>query len=515
MNEKDISKVYLLSVPLENDYKNTLYFTNISDQQSYFSSKKLKECSNFTYLRKEQEISVPYHYDDIYTCNYVMYQNSKYNNKWFYCFVKNMRYENDECTILEIETDVIQTWLFDYTIKPSFVEREHVSNDSVGLHTIPEQLETGEYICNELSRDLTLQDYAYVILVSEWVTAENAKPLATNFGGIFSAGGAYICTNMNEVVNIVQSYQDGRGDAILGVYMLPKKLCEETTDDGTLQYKGRSNPVVYEHTFSKQTTLDGYTPRNKKLLTYPYNYILNSNNNGSANILQYENFSTDECTFEREGVPSIGGSVKCVPTNYKGIERIQEEGIMLGKYPTLSWSEDLYTNWLTQNAVNIGVGIASSGLSIIGGLGMMATGGGAVAGAGMLTSGVLGVSSTLGQVYQHEMIPNSAKGNINGGDIATAYKMNLFYFYKMSIKKEYAKIIDNYFDMFGYKVNDVKVPNKAHRSRYWYTKTIDINIDGSIPQDDMQKIKNVYNNGITFWRNASEIQNYSLSNGIV
>ena len=145
----------------------------------------------------------------------------------------------------------------------------------------------------------------------------------------------------------------------------------------------------------------------------------------------------------------------------------------------------------------------------------MATGAGAAAGAGMLTSGALGIASTLGQVYQHEMIPNSAKGNINGGDIATAYKMNLFYFYKMSIKKEYAKIIDNYFDMFGYKVNDVKVPNKAHRSRYWYTKTIDINIDGSIPQDDMQKIKNAYNNGITFWRNASEIQNYSLSNGIV
>jgi hypothetical protein len=85
----------------------------------------------------------------------------------------------------------------------------------------------------------------------------------------------------------------------------------------------------------------------------------------------------------------------------------------------------------------------------------------------------------------------------------------------MSIKQEYAKIIDKYFDMFGYKVNMVKTPNKAHRSRWWYTKTIDVNIDGAIPNDDMQMIKNAYNNGITYWRNPSNFMNYSVSNGIV
>jgi len=84
----------------------------------------------------------------------------------------------------------------------------------------------------------------------------------------------------------------------------------------------------------------------------------------------------------------------------------------------------------------------------------------------------------------------------------------------MTIKEEYAKIIDDYFSMFGYKINRVKVPNKAHRSRWWYTKTLNVNIDGAIPNKDMQKIKDCYNKGITFWRNPSEIQNYSLSNGI-
>ena len=84
----------------------------------------------------------------------------------------------------------------------------------------------------------------------------------------------------------------------------------------------------------------------------------------------------------------------------------------------------------------------------------------------------------------------------------------------MSIKPEYSAIIDGYFDMFGYKVCKVKVPNSNHRARWWYTKTVDVSLDGNIPNDDILKIKDCYNNGIRFWRNASEIENYSLANGI-
>jgi hypothetical protein len=78
----------------------------------------------------------------------------------------------------------------------------------------------------------------------------------------------------------------------------------------------------------------------------------------------------------------------------------------------------------------------------------------------------------------------------------------------MSIKSEYAKIIDNYFDMFGYKVCRVKEPNTNHRAKYWYTKTIDANIDGGVPGKDLQKIKEAYNNGITFWRYEGSIGIY-------
>lgn len=142
----------------------------------------------------------------------------------------------------------------------------------------------------------------------------------------------------------------------------------------------------------------------------------------------------------------------------------------------------------------------------------MGTGGGALAGAGSVASGFMSVAATVGQVYQMSFMPNSAKGNTNGGDINASNKMNTFYFYKMSIKSEYAKIVDGYFNMYGYKVNSVKVPEKNHRENYWFTKTIDANIDGNIPPADLQKIKDCYNRGITFWKNPANIGNYNIAN---
>ena len=140
---------------------------------------------------------------------------------------------------------------------------------------------------------------------------------------------------------------------------------------------------------------------------------------------------------------------------------------------------------------------------------------GTLAGAGTFASGALGVADAISQVYQHSLTPPQSEGNVNSGDVTFSSGNLTFSLYYMSIKAEYARIIDEYFSMYGYKVNRVKVPNRDHRSRYWYIKTIDVNIDGTIPNKDMQVIKNCYDRGITFWRNVSEMGNYSLDNAIV
>ena len=168
-----ITKVYLLDVPLENDYKNTLYFTSKANQQAYFQNNIVKSYTDFSYQRKDKLIRIPEIYDNLFNCNYVMYQNSNYSNKWFYAFITKMEYVNDGLTNVYIETDVMQTWAFDYDVKSSFVEREHVSDDTVGINTVPENVELGEYTSNGFERDNELNDLGYMIQVTENTTGDN------------------------------------------------------------------------------------------------------------------------------------------------------------------------------------------------------------------------------------------------------------------------------------------------------------------------------------------------------
>ena len=211
-----------------------------------------------------------------------------------------------------------------------------------------------------------------------------------------------------------------------------------------------------------------------------------------------------------------GGSIRLIPKNYKEITKFDEEGLNLGKYPICNWTSDVYTNWLTQNSVNIGLNIASGIGQVIGGVATaVATGGAGIAvGGGMAVGGVSTVANQLAQIHQMSFTPPQSNGNVNCGDVITADGTNTFYLMQMRIRNEYLSIIDNYFSMFGYKCNRLKEPNKAHRSNWWYTKTIDVNISGdSVPQMDLEKIKGCYNNGITFWR--SDPKNYNRTNDII
>ena len=140
------SEVRLLKTPLEKDSEHTLTFENVNTQTAYFLSKVQKTYTDFTYIREQQALVVPENYDNIYTCNYLMYRNNGFNNKYFYAFITKMEYVSENSTRIYFEIDSMQTWFFQIEYKQVFVEREHVSNDTIGLHTVPEGLETGEYI---------------------------------------------------------------------------------------------------------------------------------------------------------------------------------------------------------------------------------------------------------------------------------------------------------------------------------------------------------------------------------
>ena len=521
----NISIVHLMNTPLENNMKNTLYFNSVQNQQNYMQRQIIKTYPNLSYQRDTSVFRCPSHIDSIRNCNYLMFQNPNYSNKWFYCFITKMTYIDDGRTDIEFEVDPLQTFMFDIQIKPSFVEREHTNNDTIGFNTVPENIEHGEYVTNGIDSDNNLESIAYIVQTTQHYnynadSTTQTGQSATNFGGIYNAGTVFYIEDILSLSWLCQEYdRRGKGSAITNVYVVPRaivtnKPTEPITSKGTNWWRGMSLPASYEKSISKNYSLDGYNPRNKKLLTFPYNLLILNNNAGSSNILKYEDFSTNDCSFKITGIPTCGGSIKCIPVNYKNTPEYEQEGIIAGKFPTCSWTNDHYTNWLTQNSLNLNLGaISKASSSVLGIIGSAVTGN-AVGSIGSAIGGISAIGSQIAEQKQHEIIPATSAGNVNGGDITNTNRKNKFYFIKLSIKSEYAKIIDDFFDMFGYAVHRVKIPNTNHRANYWYIKTIDVNITGNVPHDYLNKIKNAYNNGITFWRNSINYLNYGINNQI-
>ena len=508
------SSIRLLKCPIKLDDKNQITFSNLTAQTNYFQSLPYLYDNNLSYIRKDGVVRIitssSVTYEDVLPYNYCMYKNTHYEDKWFYAYITNVKYINDGCTELSLETDVFQTWMFDYTFKGSFIEREHVNNDTAGLHTVPENVEMGEYYENNWDYIDALDDYAYMVCATTNPDGTETT-YATNMGGIPYAGKVYYCSSLSGLVNIINSYGQYKKN-IYAVYMIPEIA---TVNTQTEAFEGTAAPMAYTYEYNKPTTLNGYTPKNKKLLTFPYEYLLVSNNNGQSTILKWEHFTTTKAGFTLQVIPTIGGDFKLTPNKYEGGNHFEEYAIIGGKLPTLSWSEDLFTNWISQNGVNVGLGAGAGALSIVGGIGAIATGAGAGVGIGMIGTGIGTIAHSVAQVYQHSMDATSFKGNVNGGSINVAGERNGIYLYRMSIKSEYAEIIDNYFSAYGYKVNRIGTPH-IHVRTYWdYCKTIDVHLSGNIPEQDMIKLRNIFNEGCTFWHDTTHFLDYSQNNTII
>ena len=534
------------------DNLHQLNFASATAQHNYFARlpKKLNiEDDDYSYIRQDSVLRIGAHIDTLLEYNYVMYRNDNYSNKWFYAFITDMEYLNDNCTAITIKTDTWQTWQFDLTFKKCFVEREHVNDDTFGLHTIPEPLETGEYICNTtFDADYAKHDSAAAIenLV---VVFQTTKVAFDNFtfpsnslqvyGGIpqgcYMFGISYKEALETGRLNYIIGMYDGNGaaDAIVSIFIAPKGVCEWTSQTASGSAAGSDTYLVPVASSSPSTisnfqtafndTLDGYTPKNKKCLTGQFNYLYVSNNGGTDITFNYENFIGNTCKFLIYGTLEQGGAVKLSPYNSKVSKRDGEytswtEGIEGVKLPMLSWASDFYLNWQAVNAKNIEVQTALTGISYAGNtaLDLFSLASGQPTGGGQGLLGLAsGLSNTLQTVKEAKMTPPQARGNVNGGGITFACNKSCFTFKKMSVRREYAEIIDNYFSQVGYKVNTVKVPNITGRQNWNYVKTIDVNILADIPQADLSEIKDMFNRGITIWHNPATFLDYNQSNNIV
>jgi hypothetical protein len=248
--------------------------------------------------------------------------------------------------------------------------------------------------------------------------------------------------------------------------------------------------------------------------TYPFMYLLLDNGNGSQAIYRYEDFNSATCEFDIIGTPSFGGSYFATPLNYGGTPTDNYKNRLHGgKIPTCGFQNDTFINWLTANSVPIVTGIVEDSIQI--GLGTGAVAGGYAGGGLQILHGVSGIANTINSIEQHSKMPPQHVGNADTGDVNFVSGQTTFTAYAMSIKYEFAKMCDDFMSMYGYKVNRLATPNIHKRSNWDFIKCIDVNLEGNIPEKDLTKIRDLFNNGCTFWHTTSNYLDYSQTNSIL
>ena len=525
------SECRLLNVSITNDYKNQYTFGSVQEQTNFFLSKATSNhFTSLTFVR-DGIITVEGQIYNLYNANYLMFKNKGFKDKWFYAFITEIEYVDEDTSLIHYELDVFQTWYFDIIYKQSFIVREHVTDDSIGANTLEENLGYGDYIFYDVNHVLqNLTDFIYVVAVSEPYPespTDNYHVTGNLYDGIYSGLKYYAGSNINVLnQNLMQYCNMGKAEAIEFIFAVPRFCMPNFNDlsNGNVDRLQQVDPnsvgarALRSYTFN-QSTIDGYTPKNNKLFCYPYNVIELTNNKGQTAEFKPELFSSfGTCNFEIMSNMCGNVSVACFPSNYEKLQTDTDEGyfsadtgITLNNFPQCAWTSDFYKNWLAQNSygnniqlgLGLGTGIANLGTGIATG-NPIAT-----------TIGVSTIAQTIGnrlsQERKAQVTPNQAHGNSSNIDVLIAHGLLGFYINHKTIKREFAKIIDDYFSMYGYKVNKLGIPALRSRINWNYIETDNINITGDIPQDHLVKIKNMFDKGVTLWHNDN-IGNYSRTN---
>lgn len=544
------SEIYLLKCPIELDNENQLSFSNATTQHNYFNSLPKLSLTNATFQRKDGTIRWPGSMEDILEYNYCMYRNKNHGNKWFYAFIEDMQYVSDSMTAIKIKTDFWQTWQFSLNWKKCFVEREHVNDDSFGANLVEEGLETGEYVCNKESdiryNKVTggeVQTGYYIVLQvteipnNQSLPATCGKVIGNIPNGLYYLAFRYSTSGMLDVNKVIKWFDENKdGSGIVAMFLAPETICPMVKRMTPLNSDGTNLVEIFypqetdvptlmasDIVFAKDTTLDGYTPKNNKVYNYPFNYLMISNGNGATYEYRFEDFNFNSYTqqigdpeFFVIGTLTQGCQVKLIPDNYRKAKNSQgnwDYSINGAEYPILSWTSDYYLNWQAKNQSYLYTQMGINTLTHVASAALTAPN---IVGAGIAALNIgSSIIDTMHQETLASMVPDQAKGNTSSGDLNFSNAMDTFIIKQMCVRYEFAKRIDDFFSAYGYKVNTYKIPNRTGRQNWNYVKTLGCNITGDIPQGDMQSIKDMFNAGVTIWHNPATFLDYSQNNNIV
>lgn len=574
-NNNMYSYISLCKVPITPVHQIT--FKSKAEQYKYFKEHTVFTADKCKYTPRSGVIRVKGYVDDLNTCNYGFYSNKyKDTTKNYFFFIAEKNAISREVTELTIQIDVIQTWFFDWQLNPCFIERCHVLNDQIGVHTFPESFELGEYVSHDkIEPECLKQKPAFYLATTD-----------DSMGGIFGATFSgfkiteYAYEDTHMLKDKIQSLcDDGKADSIAFIFTFPSGLLNGVTSGVSI--------VGREGTLSKTTTLafkdlcknfeyhgQSHTPYNNKLYVYPFNFFTIKSGNSNI-VLKFEDFQDlNNMQFKIESVLCQNPTITLTPLNYCNKQFAIDDSISMNLYGLCSWNNDNYANWFAQHKNSITAqsdnarasfkvssevngrnfnnamdninytfnkGMLNSGITAMQQLGSLNfIGAGTTLGTAAINNGMDRTQNTknaindlnnkqllnnnnfqaqmrsiMASVQDASVQPNTARGDTSSCGLDIARNTATFIIEHTMIKPEYARMIDMYFQCYGYQVNTIEYPNIYTRTKWNYIKTLNCSCNGDIPYADIQEIESIFNNGLTFWHDEKYMFNYDQINNII
>lgn len=506
-----------------------------------------------SYVYKRNSIRLNVSADSIKFANYGRFRNPNYDEPYigneirgYYFFITNVYRIGPQACEITFEIDLLQTFFFHYELKECLIERETVWRDDLGDHTLPEGIDIGPLIVNE-SQSYSFDNWVIVVAYfdSTGESVSGGQLIDGVYSGYFlesypaTQNGASMLTNwLNNLA------RNGRLNDVVTIFMLPQ------------DFKSNGNKVF---TFNVPSgSLNGYVPRNSKLYCYPYNRFILSNMRNEQQEFKpelfgnngYSWFSTD---FNIYFNYNLNATAFCCPTKYMGNPVYWDAGVTLDSFPLCTWGGNVYANWYARNQNTI-----KANMLIANPVGYAVAGSAATVGKTIDTAaalpqipdhGVLGFAGNnvpkpkaindTGPGLMETVLPSIAahyipgvseaavtlagyedKANfpfvLNGtpGSSTAQIKWNRvgFEIKRWTPRLAYAEKIDKFFQMYGYKVNRIGIPSHDNREKWDYVKTVGCQLIARFPAMYAQRIKQLYDHGITFWHDKTNLFFYDTDN---
>lgn len=508
------SVVYLCrGVPLDRDHTKSYCPQDAVSQINAFMQYQILTLTAQSYTRASaNSIIISVEYETVVGCNYMTFKNTSFENKYFFAFVDNVEYVNNNATRINFTLDDLQTWFFDFTFLPSWVEREHTLTDNIGDNIQPEPSLTGgvDYITQ--SRPLYLLGGFYTVILTskDFLNPSDTYIYNTGLGNI--SAGQYNVINyyggFEEATAAINKYIAAAGESgIIAMYDVPVTFLQGGVVWDTPWHGTAPNP----DTSAKISTLSvgkpvagdliaGYKPRNNKLYTSPFNYF-GLATMGRTKDFRYESFDGDVINFEvQETGVFPNPSALVYPVNYIGSSddtKYYCDGITISGYPQSIYTTSEYVTAIGNSKYSM---LYSAIASLV-----------------PTPKNILAFKSTAQWgSYEDTKRQTSIMGGTGSDYLATLTNQLTITLIQTTLDEAQLKVYDDYFDMYGYAVNRLTVPTALsdnHRPFYGYTKTKNASIiSDTAPASAISNIASYFDSGICLWYDISNVGKYVLTN---